>query len=246
MPKDPASRNAPDSRQPSRQRALNRKPQPARAKLSRKVIIRAALRLIDENGADALNMRDLGTALGASTMSVYRHFRNKAELLDAVVDRVIDGLVSEIPERSWQAEARVIALRVRSAILVHPHLAEFMGRELRRSAVSLRVNAEVIDRLRASGVPDRFLSETFWALASYANGYALLEAQALKHGRTQSTLKRRQQRLRKFIGILEAVDDIPKSSIVPAASVLSRPLDEDQFLFGLDCLIQGLERKFRS
>src|SRR3990167_845435 len=148
MPKAPASRNAPDSRQPSRQRALNRKPQPARAKLSRKVIIRAALRLIDENGADALNMRDLGTALGASTMSVYRHFRNKAELLDAVVDRVIDGLVSEIPERSWQAEARVIALRVRSAILVHPHLAEFMGRELRRSAVSLRVNAEVIDRLR--------------------------------------------------------------------------------------------------
>ena len=44
--------------------------------------------------------------------------------------------------------------------------------------------------------------------------------------------------------MLQAVEDIPAEVRQGAAVVLSRPLDDQQFLFGLDCLIRGLEDRF--
>ncbi|MFE4516446.1 TetR/AcrR family transcriptional regulator [Kitasatospora sp. NPDC056783] len=57
--------------------------------LSRERIVAAALRLIDEEGLDALSTRRLATELSVSGPSLYNHFATKDELLDAVVDSVI-------------------------------------------------------------------------------------------------------------------------------------------------------------
>ncbi|MER7579274.1 TetR/AcrR family transcriptional regulator [Kitasatospora sp. NPDC097691] len=57
--------------------------------LSRERIVVAALRLIDDEGLDALSTRRLATELSVSGPSLYNHFATKDELLDAVVDSVI-------------------------------------------------------------------------------------------------------------------------------------------------------------
>jgi AcrR family transcriptional regulator len=61
------------------------KPEP----LDRERIARAALALIDDQGIDQLSMRRLGAALGVEAMALYHYFRNKAELLDGVLDLVL-------------------------------------------------------------------------------------------------------------------------------------------------------------
>jgi AcrR family transcriptional regulator len=215
-----------------------------RAELSRERILGAALELIDANGLRALNMRDLGLALGASTMGVYRHFRNKSELLDAVVDYVTEGFAPTPIEGSWQTQAKALSLNVRASMLAHPDLADLIGREFRRSPTSLRVNTQIIERLRVSGVPSQLLPHTYWAISSYTTGYALLEAQTFRHRRRSDPMSSGPDRVRKAATLLRSVEGASPGALQEAARVLSRPLDDAQFLFGLECLIRGLEDKF--
>ncbi|HEY1710756.1 MAG TPA: TetR/AcrR family transcriptional regulator C-terminal domain-containing protein [Rhizomicrobium sp.] len=212
-----------------------------RATLSRQGILEAALALIDANGLDAFNMRELGIALKASPMSVYRHFRDKAELIDAVVDGIVARFVPSEIYKTWQDQARALSVRVRASMLEHPELAFIIGHELRRSPESLRVNTTIIARLRITGVPERLLGETYWALSSYTTGYALLEAQTYRHRRGR--VRSQKQRARKLAAMLGAVEGLSENERDEAADVMARPLDDRQFLFGLDCVIRGLEQQ---
>ncbi|MEV6445237.1 TetR/AcrR family transcriptional regulator [Amycolatopsis sp. NPDC051716] len=47
-------------------------------------LVEAAIRLLDENGPDALQARKLAAEVGVSTMAVYTHFGGMAALVDAV------------------------------------------------------------------------------------------------------------------------------------------------------------------
>jgi TetR/AcrR family tetracycline transcriptional repressor len=217
-----------------------------RAELSRDRIVAAALELIDARGLAALNMRQLGRVLGASTMGVYRHFANKAELLDAVIDDVVARFSPAPLDGPWHAQIRAISLRVRGAMLDHPELADLIGRQLRRSPTSLWVNIQIIDRLRTSGIPPLLLADTYWAMSSYTTGYVLLEAQTHRRRRASEARTSAPERVRKMAAMLRSVGEAPTEASDNAAVVLSRPLDEEQFLFGLECLIGGLEAKFAA
>ncbi|MFZ5669535.1 MAG: TetR/AcrR family transcriptional regulator [Pseudomonadota bacterium] len=217
-----------------------------RAELSRERILAAALELIDQRGLAALNMRDLGRALGASTMGVYRHFRNKSDLLGAVVDSILETFAPQENQGDWRAQAKAMSLRVRGAMLAHPELADLIGREFRRSPTSFRVNALMIDRLRGAGVPDALLPDAFWAIASYTNGYALLEAQTLRRRRGSAGSGSGPDRVRKLAAMFEGVEDLDPDVSRAAAAVLARPINDAQFEFGLACLIRGIEDRIRA
>lgn len=218
------------------------RPKP-RPDLSRALILETALALIDARGLEALKMRDLGAALGAATMSVYRHFRNKAELLEAVMDHIVEGFAPVGPQGDWRAEARSLSRNVRRAMLAHPELADMIGREFRRSGTSLRVNVEIIERLRAGGIPEALLAQAYWATSSYTTGFTLLEAQALRRrraaGEDPPALERRKGKIAQLIAEVDGVSDAARDQ---AAAVLARPLGDRQFEFGLDCIIRGLDQ----
>ena len=62
---------------------------PERQPLTRERVLRAALELADEDGIDALTMRELGLRLGVEAMSLYNHVANKDDILDGMVDLVV-------------------------------------------------------------------------------------------------------------------------------------------------------------
>src|SRR4051812_21463746 len=53
----------------------------ARTVLDRRIIVQAALRLLDEVGIEGLSTRRLAAELGVKGPSLYWHFKNKSELL---------------------------------------------------------------------------------------------------------------------------------------------------------------------
>jgi AcrR family transcriptional regulator len=63
-------------------------------KITRDVVLAAALEIIDADGAEALSMRRLARALGRDPMILYRHAPNKAALLDGVAETVL----AQLPE----------------------------------------------------------------------------------------------------------------------------------------------------
>ena len=56
--------------------------------LSREIILSTALDVVDEEGLSALSLRSLGKRLGVSQAAFYRHFPDKAALLEGIVEQV--------------------------------------------------------------------------------------------------------------------------------------------------------------
>lgn len=98
----------------------------AKSKLSRDLVLTAALALVDAEGLDALTMRRLGQELGRDPMSLYRYAANRAALLDGVTELVLKEL-SIFPDRpDWQAQLRQIAHDLRLLALRHPNVVPLL------------------------------------------------------------------------------------------------------------------------
>ncbi|MEV0415498.1 TetR/AcrR family transcriptional regulator [Streptomyces sp. NPDC050448] len=107
-------------------RPRRRKEQPA---LSREQIVAAAVRLLDEEGIEALSMRKLGTGMGAAATSLYRHVANKDELIELVVDEVYGELTVPRAEdpAGWRAAVADSAHSLRAMALRHPWVSSVLG-----------------------------------------------------------------------------------------------------------------------
>jgi AcrR family transcriptional regulator len=78
--------------------------QPVR--LDRERILDAAARIVGAEGMAALTMRRIGAELGADPTAVYRHFRNKQELLTELSDRLFATEPEINPAAPWQDRLR--------------------------------------------------------------------------------------------------------------------------------------------
>ncbi|MBF6327214.1 TetR/AcrR family transcriptional regulator [Nocardia transvalensis] len=96
--------------------------------LSRADILRAALAIADAEGARALTMRRVATAVGASTpMSLYRYVGSK----DGLVDLMIDAVYGEIPLPAtppvhWRSGLETLALDTWDVIQRHLWFGELV------------------------------------------------------------------------------------------------------------------------
>src|SRR4029078_13310018 len=59
--------------------------------LDRRAVAVAALRLLDDDGLVGTTMRGVAASLGVEAASLYAHVQDKADLIDAVLDLVLDG-----------------------------------------------------------------------------------------------------------------------------------------------------------
>lgn len=109
------------------------------AALTREQVLTAALRIIDEDGVEALTMRRLGQALDRNPMRIYRHAADKDALLDGVVEHVLAELA--VPrgsgadagpdagrpgEPEWEAALRGTAHEFRRIALAHPNVVSLL------------------------------------------------------------------------------------------------------------------------
>ena len=94
----------------------------SRTPLTRERVLAAALRLVDDEGIDALTRRRLGHELGRDAMALYRHAPDRAALLDGIVELVLEEL--EIPEggQDWRTQLSRTAHDFRRLALAHPHV----------------------------------------------------------------------------------------------------------------------------
>ncbi len=68
-------------------------PATARGRRTRDALLDATVELVSERGFHAVGIADIGAAAGVTGAAIYRHFRNKDELLVAVFERVVDELL---------------------------------------------------------------------------------------------------------------------------------------------------------
>ncbi|GAA2314054.1 TetR/AcrR family transcriptional regulator [Nonomuraea roseoviolacea subsp. roseoviolacea] len=118
-------------------------------------ILDTAAGLLRESDAESFSVRKLAAALGTDSSSLYRHFRNKTELLRAVADRILLAAMDGYrPEGDWKQRVTALALRLRQAFGEQPPLAAVWGRYGSGGAGSRLIMEELLQALRASGLPD--------------------------------------------------------------------------------------------
>ena len=77
---------------------------PAHGELSRERVIAAALEIADAEGLAALSIRGLAARLETSAMSLYRHVRNKHELIALMADAALgEESLPAPPPHGWRA-----------------------------------------------------------------------------------------------------------------------------------------------
>ncbi|MVO84946.1 TetR family transcriptional regulator [Streptomyces sp. p1417] len=126
-----------------------------RRRWSTEEILDTAAQLLRSGDAESFSVRKLAAALGTDSSSLYRHFRNKTELLRAVADRILlSAMDGYRPEGDWKQRVTALALRVREAFGQQPQLAAVWGRYGSGGAGSRLVMEELLQALRLSGLPD--------------------------------------------------------------------------------------------
>jgi len=90
--------------------------------LDRQQIVRTAIAIADREGLNALTMRRIAQQLGAGTMSLYWHVRDKDELIELMRDEVA-GEQTLQPSGDWRSDLARFARDTRGTFLRHPWLA---------------------------------------------------------------------------------------------------------------------------
>src|SRR4249920_210917 len=154
-------------------------------KITREVVLAAALEIIDRDGADGLSMRRLARALGRDPMILYRHAPNKAALLDGVAETVLAQLHVDPADPDWAAQLRTVARDYRALALAHPNAVPLLvTRPLAtplglRPAGTLRPLEDILALLTRAGFSGPDALHVYRALFGFLHGHVLNELQEL-------------------------------------------------------------------
>src|SRR5580658_35435 len=154
-------------------------------RITRDVVLAAALELIDRDGVDGLSMRRLARALGRDPMILYRHASNKAALLDGVAEAVLAQLKVDSADPDWVGQLRAVARDYRRLALAHPHVVPLLvTRPLAtplalRPPGTLRPLEDVLALLTRAGFSGPDALHIYRALFGFVHGHVLNELQEL-------------------------------------------------------------------
>ncbi len=129
-----------------------------RAALTREAIIEAALYLSSPEGGGSLTFARLGQRLGADPTAVYRHFRDKDELVLALTDVLIDEAIELAareghPNDAWRESLTAMAMAIRRVHLARPALAALCAVRTTASPSETESVERVIGLLHSAGLP---------------------------------------------------------------------------------------------
>ncbi|WP_406289235.1 TetR/AcrR family transcriptional regulator [Embleya sp. NBC_00896] len=121
--------------------------------LTPEAIIDASLRIAARGSADAFTIRRLGEELGTDPTAIYRHFRDKDELLLSVADRTLGEVLDSIPDGlDWQGRLRALAAGSLAVALKYPVVASTMASRTTRRPNEFRVVELILGMVAEAGL----------------------------------------------------------------------------------------------
>lgn len=150
---------------------------PARAPaVTRRAVLDAATRLIEEQGVAGLSMRKLAAELGVAVTSIYWHVGNREALLDELVQEMVHGLET-LPARGTDPSERVLSLTtgLRRVLREHPHLIGLVNERGLTPAMFLPSQRALVAEISAAGLRGARAAEAVRALQYHVIGFVLVE-----------------------------------------------------------------------
>ncbi|WP_370182255.1 TetR/AcrR family transcriptional regulator [Rhodococcus wratislaviensis] len=208
-----------------------------RVPLTRERVLRAAVALADDSGVEALTMRRIAQTLGVEAMSLYRHVKNKDDLLDGMVD-VVFGEIDLPPHGpDWRSAMRRRAISAREVLARHRWATVLMESRATPGPATLRHHDAVLGILRAAGFSIALAAHAFSALDSYVYGFAMQET-SLPFGSSDELTDVAES----ILGSVPAGEYPHLTEFVTQHAMAPGYDFGDEYEYGLDLILDGLER----
>jgi AcrR family transcriptional regulator len=213
----------------------SRGPKPA---LTPAQIARAAIRVADAEGLEAVTMQRVAREVGVTTMALYRYFPAKADLVDRMIDSASDSAASfGKPSSPWHARLKKWARACLSIYRSHSWFLEATSaRQSLMGPNELAWMEAALAMLAESGLKPRDRHRAFLAVIGHVRGHATFQRIAANNKSSQRwmddlarVLKPEAHRYPALVAALES------------GAFFRDP--EDAFDFGLDCIVEGIRAR---
>ena len=220
-------------------RARGRPRADARAPLNRERVLRAGVELADAEGIEALSMRRLGQALGVEAMSLYNHVASKDDLLRGLLDIVVSEIALPTDAPDWRAALRASAISANEVLRRHPWACDLLvTRPGLMGPARYRQMDFMLRTLREGGHSVVETHHAFHLLDTYITAFTLQQVSFPAPAGDLAELAGRF--LRDFPS--ELYPSLAEHIGYHAETGL---FDEGDFEYGLDLILDGLERMTR-
>lgn len=211
---------------------MARSPRP-RPPLSRERVLRAGASFADEHGLDALSMRKLARSLGFEVMSLYNHVTGKDDLIEGMLDVVAGEIEPARGDLPWTESVRRHARSTHDVLVRHRWAAgEWAARPV--GPARMRLIESLLAVLQAAGLGRDLGHHAFHAVSNYVVGFTMQEL-SLDLGPDAM-----QQGAARFMESLPAQEfPLLREHVLQHLAGIG---EEDEFDFGLDLILDGLDR----
>lgn len=210
-------------------------PAPGRSRgrppLPKERIVAAALKIVDDEGADALSLRVLAQRLDSSTATLYRHFANRAELVSHIIDHTFGAVpvqADELRSLGWEDACRAMATWMFETLRRHPNVAPLLLTQAPTGPNAMALRELALQVLLDAGFSAPVAIRCYATLSRFVLGFAI----QLDDDEADAELAAAYRQ--------SAEDGCPATAAVAAFAPV--PLD-DEFSFGLDLLVAGLAQQ---
>ncbi|KAA0930684.1 TetR/AcrR family transcriptional regulator [Streptomyces apricus] len=206
--------------------------------LSRELIVRTAIELLDDGGEKALTLRALTVRLRTGYGAIYHHVTDKGDLLTAATDDIITRVLAEVvPDTDPRQALRRVAVGLFDAIDAHPWVGAGLSREPWRPAM-LNFYESIGRLLEALAVPERARFDAAGTLVNYVLGVAAQNAANARDRAGDDTDKA--AFLENAAARWAELDPARYPFVHAAVTQLREHDDRKQFLAGIDIFLTGI------
>jgi AcrR family transcriptional regulator len=205
--------------------------------LSRERVLEVAVELADQIGIDAMTIRKLADRLGVGAMTIYHHVPSKEDIIDGMVELVFSEIERPHADVDWKSAMRQRCISAREVLNRHPWAAPLMESRTSPGPANLGHHDAVIGSLRRGGLSIQMTAHAYAILDSFIFGFAFEEA-TLPAGGGEGFAEIAEQIAAHF-----PTEEYPYLAELTFEHVLKPGYDfGDSFEFGLDLIIDGLDR----
>jgi AcrR family transcriptional regulator len=203
-------------------------------------VIIAAIKLADAGGIEALSMRKLGRELGVEAMALYHHFASKNQLIEGMIDHVHGEIKAPLGKTSWEVFMRERAKSAFQVLSHHPWASSIMESGVAPGPATLKDSESMIRCFRQAGFGVAMTVHAVTVLNIYIYGAAAQFAKLSFSTADQAA------------GVSADIQSQFPSDAYPYLAEMitehmmqSRYNPVDEFLFGLELVLEGIERAER-
>jgi AcrR family transcriptional regulator len=204
-----------------------------RTPLTRERVLEAAVVLADQTGIASVTMRKLGEQLDVEAMSLYNHVTNKDDVLDGIVDLIVSDIEVPPAGTEWKQAMRHRALSAHEVLLAHPWAALLLMSRFNIGPGMTRYLDSTLGCLREGGFTIDGALDAWNTIDSHIYGFTLQELNLpFEVEQTQQVSKE----------VLESLPVLDYPYVAEVVGQIARTGREENIEFGLNLILDGLER----